>query len=334
MKALVLEEVKKPPVLKDWPGPKVGKGKVIVKLKAAALNRRDYWITQGLYPGIKCPVVLGSDGAGIIEETVDEVDASWKGKEVIINPSYNWGEREEVQRPDFKILGMPDDGTFAELIAVPQEQLFPKPGHLSWEEAAALPLAGLTAYRALFKRGKLKAGQTVVITGIGGGVASMALRFAVAAGAAVIVTSSSQAKIDRAVSTGAAAGFLYTADDYASKLKAEYEPVQLIIDGTGGDGFGSLIDIVAPGGRIVNYGATAGLAKEVELRKIFWKQLHLVGSTMGSPDDFSQMLDMVNKYQIKPAIHEVFPLGNGSDAFELMKVSSQFGKLVLSICDG
>ncbi|MGD8787225.1 MAG: zinc-binding dehydrogenase [Phycisphaerales bacterium] len=332
MKALVLDEMKKPPVLEDWADPKVEKGKVIVKLKAAALNRRDYWITQGLYPGIQCPVILGSDGAGIVEETGDGVDASWKGKEVIINPGYNWGEGEEVQSLDFKILGMPDDGTFAEAIIVPQEQLFPKPGHLSWE-AAALPLAGLTAYRALIKQGELKAGQTVVITGIGGGVASIALQFAVAAGATVIVTSSSQAKIDRAVSMGAAAGFLYTADDYASKLKAEYGFVQLIIDGTGGEGFGNLIDIVKPGGRIVNYGATAGLAGGIELRKIFWKQLHLIGSTMGSPDDFIQMLDMVNKYQIKPAIHEIFPLSKGSDAFELMKVSSQFGKLVLSMSD-
>ncbi|MGD2093779.1 MAG: zinc-binding dehydrogenase [Phycisphaerales bacterium] len=333
MKALVLEEVKKPPVQKDWPDPKVGEGQVVVELKAAALNRRDYWITQGLYPGIKCPVILGSDGAGVVEEAGDQVDADWKGKEVVINPGYNWGEREEVQSLDFKILGMPDDGTFAEAIIVPQEQLFPKPEHLSWEEAAALPLAGLTAYRALFKQGKLKAGQTVVITGIGGGVASIVLQFAVAAGATVIVTSSSQAKIDRAVSMDAAAGFLYTADDYASKLKAEYGSVQLIIDGTGGEGFGNLIDIVAPGGRIINYGATAGLAKGLELRKVFWKQLHLIGSTMGSPDDFNQMLDMVNKYQIKPVVHEVFPLGKGSDAFELMKVSSQFGKLVLSMCE-
>jgi zinc-binding alcohol dehydrogenase/oxidoreductase len=227
---------------------------------------------------------------------------------------------------------MPDDGTFAELIVISQEQLFPKPEHLSWEEAAALPLAGLTAYRALIKQGRLKAGQTVVITGIGGGVASIALRFAVAAGAAVIVTSSSQDKIDRAVSMGAAAGFLYTDDDYASKLKAEYGSVQLIIDGTGGESFGNLIDIVAPGGLIVNYGATAGVAGGVELRKIFWKQLHLVGSTMGSPDDFRDMLDMVNKYQIKPAVHKVFPLSKGNDAFGVMKVSSQFGKLVLSMC--
>jgi zinc-binding alcohol dehydrogenase/oxidoreductase len=332
MKALVLDEVKKAPVLKDWPDPKAEKGQVIVKLKAAALNRRDYWITQGLYPGIKCPVISGSDGAGIVEETGDEVDTAWKGKEVVINPGYNWGEREEVQCPDFKILGMPDDGTFAEAIVVSQEQLFPKPGHLNWQEAAALPLAGLTAYRALIKQGKLKTGQTVVITGIGGGVASMALQFAVAAGATVIVTSSSQAKVDRAVSIGAAAGFLYTADDYASKLRAEYGSAQLIIDGTGGDGFGNLVDIVAPGGRIVNYGATAGVSGGLELRKIFWKQLHLVGSTMGSPDDFRDMLDMVNKYKIKPVIHEVFPLSKGSDAFELMKVSSQFGKLVLSIC--
>ncbi|MHC4435938.1 MAG: alcohol dehydrogenase catalytic domain-containing protein, partial [Planctomycetota bacterium] len=141
MKALVLKEIKQPLVLQEMPSPKAGKDQVIVKLKAAALNRRDYWITQGLYPGIRCPVILGSDGAGT---------ANFKERQVIINPGYNWGGRQVAQSGDFKILGMPDDGTFAEEIAVPQEQLFVRPEHLSWEQSAALPLAGLTAYRALF----------------------------------------------------------------------------------------------------------------------------------------------------------------------------------------
>ena len=324
MKALVLEEVKQPLVLQERPSPKADKGQVIVKLKAAALNRRDYWITQGLYPGIRCPVILGSDGAGT---------ADFKEKEVIINPGYNWGQRQEVQSGDFKILGMPDDGTFAEQIAVPQEQLFAKPEHLSWEQAAALPLAGLTAYRALFKQGKLQSSQTVVITGIGGGVACIALQFAIAAGATVIVTSSSHAKIDKALAMGAAAGFLYTAEGYASQVNAEFGPVHLIVDGAGGDGYGELIDMVCPGGRIVNYGATAGMPGKLDLRKVFFRQLHLVGSTMGSPDDFAAMLDMVGKHEIRPVIDEVFALSEGNKAFEKMNVSSQFGKLVLQVSE-
>ena len=323
MKALVLNEVKQPLVLQERQSPKAGKDQVIVKLKASALNRRDYWITQGLYAGIKCPVILGSDGAGTTEQ----------GTDVIINPGYNWGERKQAQSDDFKILGMPDDGTFAEEIAVPQQQLFDKPEHLSFEQAAALPLAGLTAYRALFVQGRLQSSQTVVITGIGGGVACIALQLAVAAGAAVIVTSSSQAKIDKALAMGATAGFLYTAKGYASQVNEQFGPVHLIIDGAGGDGYGELIDVVCPGGTIVNYGATAGMPNKLELRKVFWKQLHLVGSTMGSPEDFAAMLDMVNRHKIQPVIDEVFALSDGNKAFEKMNVSSQFGKLVLRVSD-
>ena len=324
MKALVLNQVKQPLVLQERQSPKAGKDQVIVKLKTAALNRRDYWITQGLYPGIRCPVILGSDGAGITD--IDK-------KEAIINPGYNWGDRQEVQSSDFKILGMPHDGTFAEEIAVPQQQLFAKPEHLDWEHAAALPLTGLTAYRALFVQGRLQSSQTVVITGIGGGVACIALQLAIAAGATVIVTSSSQAKIDKAISLGATRGFLYTNEGYGSKVSEKFGPVHLIIDGVGGDGYGELIDMVCPGGRIVSYGITAGPSTKLQLRKVYWKQLHLIGSTMGSPDDFAAMLDLVNKHKIEPVVDEAFALSDGNKAFEKMNVSSQFGKLVLRISD-
>ena len=324
MKALVLNEVKQPLVLRERPSPKAGKGQVIVKLRAAALNRRDYWITQGLYPGIRCPVIPGSDGAGT---------ADFREKEVIINPGYNWGGRQEAQSDDFKILGMPDDGTFAEEIAVPKQQLFARPKHLSFEQAAALPLAGLTAYRALFKQGRLQSPQTVVITGIGGGVACIALQLAVAAGATVIVTSSSQAKIDKAIAMGATAGFLYTDEDYASQVKAEFGPVHLIVDGAGGNGYGELIDMACPGGIIVSYGITTGPSTKLELQKLYFKQLHLVGSTMGSPEDFAAMLDMVNVHGIEPVVDEVFALSDGNKALEKMNVSSQFGKLVLRVSD-
>jgi NADPH:quinone reductase-like Zn-dependent oxidoreductase len=322
MKALVLNQIKEPLVVEERPELKAGNGQVVVRLKAAALNRRDYWITQGLYPGMKLPIIPGSDGAGTVIQT---------GKEVIINPGINWGKSENVQNPDFKIIGMPDDGTFAEEIAVPEEQVYSKPQHLSYEQAAALPLAGLTAYRALFVRGKLQKGQTVVITGIGGGVACFAMQLAIAAGATVLVTSSSQVKIDKAISAGAAAGFLYTNEDYFAQLKEKFGPVHLIIDGAGGDGFGNLIDIVTPGGRIVNYGGTAGIPNKLELRKLFWKQLNILGSTMGSPKDFAAMLDFVSRHKIKPIVDEVFPLDQGNNAFKKMNAKSQFGKLVLSI---
>jgi len=318
-----MNKVKQPLVLQDKSNPKAGSGQVIIRLKASALNRRDYWITQGLYSGIRCPIILGSDGAG----TTDQ------GMKVIINPGYNWGDRQQAQGREFKILGMPDDGTFAEEIAVPKEQLFVKPEHLSWEQAAALPLAGLTAYRALFKQGKLQSSQTVVITGIGGGVACIALQLAVAAGSTVIVTSSSQAKIDKALDAGATAGFLYTTERYASQINEKFGPVHLIIDSAGGNGFSELVEMVCPGGTIVNYGITAGPSVKLELRKVYFKQLHIVGSTMGSPEDFAAMLDMVNKHKIEPMVDEVFTLSDGNKAFEKMNVSSQFGKLVLRVSD-
>ncbi len=333
MKALVLDKIEAGPAIQERINPKAQKGQAVVKLKAAALNRRDFWITQGLYPGMKLPVILGSDGAGIVTQTGDGVDPDLEGSQVIINPGYNWGQNQNVQSNEFRILGMPDNGTFAEEIAVPIEQLHSKPEHLSWEEAAALPLAGLTAYRALFVQGKHRSSQTVLVTGIGGGVASMAMQFAVTAGVTVIVTSSSQAKIEKAVSAGAAAGFIYTQDDYVNRLKDEFSPIHLIIDGAGGNGFNDLIDIVTPGGRIVNYGGTAGVPNKLEIRKVFWKQLHIVGSTMGSPDDFAAMLKFVSEYKIKPVIDEVFPLNDGKKAFEKMAAKSQFGKLVLSTGD-
>lgn len=323
MKALVLNEVKQPPVLQEMPSPKADRNQIIVKLRAAALNRRDYWIKQGLYPDVKYPVILGSDGAG----------TTYQGNEVIINPGFNWGDRQEAQGSDFKILGMPDDGTFAEEIAVPQQQLFPKPEHLSWEQAAALPLTGLTAYRALFMQGKLQSSQTIIITGIGGGMACIALKLAVAAGATVIVTSSSQAKIDKALDAGATAGFLYTTEGYASKVLEQFGPVHLVIDGAGGDRYGEFVDMACPGGTIVSYGTTAGPTTKLELRKVYRKQIHLVGTMMGSPDDFTAMVDMVNKHKIEPIIDEVFALSDGNKAFEKMNVSSQFGKLVLRVND-
>src|SRR6185436_10502176 len=166
-------------------------GEVVVTLRAAALNHRDVWIKTGQYAGLKWPCIPGSDGAGTVSGTGEGVDAAWKNREVIINPSFGWGDHEAAQGGQFTILGLPRDGTLAEKIAVPATQLAPKPSHLSWEEAAALPLAGLTAYRAVHARAKVQRGERVLISGIGGGVALFALQFAVATGAEVWVTSSS-----------------------------------------------------------------------------------------------------------------------------------------------
>ncbi|MDX1564617.1 MAG: alcohol dehydrogenase catalytic domain-containing protein, partial [Phycisphaeraceae bacterium] len=178
MKALRLKEPKSRPVLEEVEPPKPGAGQVVVELRAAAFNRRDYWITQGLYPDVQTPVTLGSDGAGVVLACGQGVDPAWVGREVILNPGLDWGEREQAQSPDFSILGMPTDGTFAEQVAVPATNLHDKPAHLNWDEAAALPLGGLTAYRAVAVQGRCAAGQTAMISGVGGGVATFALQFA------------------------------------------------------------------------------------------------------------------------------------------------------------
>jgi NADPH:quinone reductase-like Zn-dependent oxidoreductase len=175
----------------------------------------------------------------------------------------------------------------------------------------------------------MKEGETVLISGIGGGVATFALQYAVAKNASVYVTSSSQEKIDRAVALGAHAGFDYRSDDWPKQFMSEYGTADLIIDSAGGDGYAQLIEVAAPGGRIVNYGATAGPPGKLDLFKVFWKQLHLIGSTMGSPDDFAAMLELVTTYEIEPVIDEVFPLAEGNTALERMRDSKQFGKIVL-----
>lgn len=334
MKALTLKQIKSPLELEERPPLRTGSNEVVVQLKAAALNRRDYWITQGMYPGINPPVVLGSDGAGVVGERGSAVENDCSGREVIINPGWDWGDNERAQSESFRILGLPDDGTFATEVVVPQEYLHPKPEHLDWHQAAALPLAGVTAYRALFSQGELRPGETVLINGIGGGVATFALQFAVAAGANVWVTSSSQQKIDRAMEMGALGGFDYKDEQWWKKMSMQADAPNLIIDSAGGIGYGSLLNLAAPGGRIVNYGATAGPPEKLDLFKVFWKQLTLQGSTMGSPADFAAMLELVHKHKIRPVIDRVIPLAGGNEAIELMKTSPQFGKLVLSMTDG
>ncbi|MEQ9410730.1 MAG: zinc-binding dehydrogenase [Fuerstiella sp.] len=333
MKAVTLTAIKTPVELQDRSELTPDAGEVIVRLRAAGINRRDYWITQGMYPGIEPPVVLGSDGAGVVVRAAADVDPSWLNQEVIINPGLDWGPSQVAQGPDFTILGLPRDGTFATEVAVPVGQLHARPAHLTWHEAAALPLAGVTAYRALFSQGQLQPNETVLITGIGGGVATYALQFAVAAGATVWVTSSSEEKINRAVELGAAGGFNYKKEDWGRELVKTAGAPNLIIDSAGGPGYQVLLTVAAAGGRIVNYGATAGPPEKIDMFKIFWKQLRLQGSTMGSPADFAQMLKLVEQHQIRPVIDRVFPLSEADQAFQMMKSSPQFGNYLLSIAD-
>ena len=310
-----LEELK----LTELPDPVAQPGEAVVRLHACGLNHRDVWIRQGLYARIRLPCVLGSDGAGTVGE-----------RRVVIIPCYGWGKDPAVQSREFEILGMPRQGTMAEQIAVPESMLCDLPAHLSFAEGAALPVAGLTAYRSLVTRGGLQEGEHVLVTGIGGGVATLAMLFAQALGARVSVTSGSEEKLAKARALGAVAAVNYKEPGWDKALvKAAGGPPSLIIDGAGGDGLNDLISAAAGAARIVLYGATRMSPKKLDMARIFFKQLDLRGSTMGTDDEFRDMLKLIERAKIRPVVDRVLPLSQAIEANRLIEESAQMGKVVL-----
>jgi len=320
MKALVLEGKNQALQYKDVENVQPAEREVIVQLKAAALNRRDYFITQGLYPNIKFPCILGSDGAGL-----------YNNREVIINPNNNWGNNSNFQSKEYHILGLPKQGTLAEFVAVNPDRLIDKPSHLTWEQAAALPLAGMTAYRALFTKGQMRPDDKVLITGIGGGVALFAMQFAIASGAKVFVTSGSSEKIAKALEMGAAGGVNYRDDNWSQELAARAGGFDVILDSAGGESFIPLPKLCNPGGRIVIYGGTLGKIPEISPQIVFWRQLSILGSTMATDSEFKDMIHFVNKNKIIPVVDSIYDIKNGNAAFEKLAQSDQFGKIVINI---
>ena len=331
MRAAVLPEPGKPLEIREVPIPEPSTNEMLIKVLYASINHRDVWIQKGLYPGIRKGVILGSDCVGIVEKVGSEVDSAWIGKKVIVNPGIDWGPRREVQSSSFHILGNPTNGTFAEYVVVPAENVYQPPLHLSDEEAAALPLAGVTAYRALFYRGKVKEGETVLITGIGGGVALMALKMATTVTDKIIVTSSSREKIERAIELGASDGFFYTQEDWHKQLASKWGGVDVVIDGASGPNIAKIIDILNPAGRLVIYGQTAGRVEQLSTAKVFWRHLNILGSTMGSPSDFEEMLELWNTHKLKPVIDRLYSLDEINKAFEWMDNAKQFGKIVIKV---
>ena len=335
MKAVVLRELGGPANLRleEVAEPQPKAGEVLIKLKAAALNHRDVFIRTGQYAGIKLPIILGSDGAGEVIEVGADVDRSLVGKAVVICPSLDWGEDERAQGPNFRILGLPDDGTYAQLVKVPAANVFPKPPSLSFEDAAAIPLAGVTAYRALVTRAQVQAGETVLVPGIGGGVATFVLQFAKSLGARVLVTSGSDSKLARARELGAEGGVNYHHEDWVKQIAAlaGNKGVDVVIDSVGGETFASALEVIKPGGRIVTYGATTGAAKQIEVRRIFWKQLNILGSTMGTPREFAAMLELLGDNALRPVVDQIFPLAEAQAAHRRLEEAGHFGKIVLRI---
>ncbi|OMP68050.1 zinc-binding dehydrogenase [Domibacillus epiphyticus] len=308
-----------------------GIGDVVVRLKNASLNRRDVFITYGMYPGMNLPSILGADGAGVVYSVGDNVESLMVGDEVVINPGINWGPDINYNAPDFHVLGMPADGTFAEFIKVPSENVYRKPAYLSWMETAAIPLSALTAYRAVITRGDVKSGTVVFIPGIGSGVALFALQIAIARRARVFVSSSSDEKIARAKRMGAEGGVNYRSESWVKTLKEEMGSADVIIDGIGGETFKDLIHLAKPGGKIINFGATAGPVPELVLPRVFFKHLDIRGTTMGSPQEFADMLQLFEQHEIRPVIDKQFPLADAASALKYMEEGSVFGKIVLDI---
>lgn len=304
-------------------------GQVQVRIQYAALNHLDLYVMQqarrsaGLIGGADCSGIVTAVGAG--------ADPALVGREVLVNPGIDWGSNEEVQDDAFRILGADLNGSFAEYVVVPAENVFAIPSHLSLREAAALPMAAVTAYRALFTKGKIRAGEKLLITGIGGGVALFLLQFGLAAGAQVFVTSGSGDKIKRAKELGATAGFNYKDTGWVKAARDAAGGFHLVVDTAGGEGFAGLSELANPAGRIVVMGRTAGNITSLSPSVIFNKQLHLVGSLMGSNTDFRDMLDFVAKHRLMPLIDREFSLAQIDEAFRYMHTGSQFGKLLINV---
>ena len=324
MQAVIMHEFGGPAVLRpgEFPDPAAQSGWVTVALRASALNWHDVLVRQGRY-GSPLPHVIGADGAGVRTDT---------GEHVVVLPSLHWGDRDDAPGLSWEILGDHTPGTYAELVSVPNDCVATKPAGLSWTEAAALPLVGVTTYRALFVRGRLRSGESMLVIGAGGGIATMSIALAVAAGASITVTSSSTATIGRAVSEGARGGVLHTDADW---------PDQARVLSPGGAGFDLVLDPVGrwnesmralrPGGRLVVLGANAAQTAPMDVRAFYFGQFDLLGTTMGSSKDFAALLDMIDRCSVRaPVIDREFPLDRAAEAHEYLENERTFGKCVLT----
>jgi zinc-binding alcohol dehydrogenase/oxidoreductase len=317
VKAIRIHEDGGPEVLRyeDVADPEPRDGEVLVELRAASLNHLDVWVRKGL-PSVPKPRILGADGAGVIAGTDERV---------VINPGI-------MTNGKMHIVGETMDGTHAELIAIPRDYVHPIPGGLSFEEAAAFPLTFVTAYRMLATRARLQEGEWVLIWGIGGGVATAALSLAKALGAQVVVTSSSDAKLEQATSLGADVAVNHETDDVVAAVKeATGGGAHVVVESVGEATWRRTLDAVRPEGRIVVCGATTGPNPPAALHRVWWKQLSILGSSMGTPDDFQAVWELIDAGKARPVLDTVLPLAEVRAAHERLEAGAQLGKIVLSI---
>lgn len=320
--------------------PEPGPGEVRIRVRAAALNHLDVWVRRGR-PGAALGQahVLGSDAAGTIDRIGPSVTGLSTGQDVVLLPGVSCQHCEWCLRgtqsecPQYKLLGFQLEGTCAEYVLVPAANVAPKPAHLDWTEAAALSLAHLTAWRMLYTRADVQAGETVLIHGIGGGVALAALQWCGLTGATAIVTSSSDEKLARAARLGAAHGINYKSGDVAAevrKLTGE-RGVDVALDSVGAATLAASMGSVRRGGRIVTCGVTGGAKAELNLQQLYWNHISLLGSTMGSQEDYRRMLRLVAQAKLRPVMDRVYPLEQYCEAVQRMESGIQFGKIALTV---
>ncbi|MFC3419540.1 zinc-binding dehydrogenase [Salinicoccus hispanicus] len=311
----------------DMAVPEPRQGEVRIRLKTAGLNHRDLMVPDRHQPGDPA-LVLGSDGAGIVDAVGQGVKKLGQGDAVIVNPALGWNENSDAPPAGFEIVGLPDHGTFAEYIVVPEENAVLKPEYLSWQEAGAYALAAMTAYRALFTRGGVKEGTRVLIPGGTGGAGIYLIQFAKAAGATVYVTSRSQEKREKALELGA---------DFAIDSEADWddamngEKVDVVIESVGASTFNKALDQLRKGGTIVAFGASTGDTVNFNLRKFFYGQFNFLGSTMASTDELHDMLKFSEKHNIRPLIDRSHTLADFKAAFDYLESADMMGKIALTI---
>ena len=333
--AVVGTEPQEPPVrVMDVPRPRASGDWVVVRLERASLNRLDAMMLEqrtSEAPG----AILGSDGAGVVHELGPDVPASrgWAaGDHVIVSPSLHWGLDERFPSPEYEILGSPTHGTHAEYVAVPAANLHAKPQHLTWEEAASLPMAGLTAWRALVTRGRLAEGETVLVGAASSGVGTAAIQIAAAAGARVVAVTASGAKAAEALQLGAAATVDRTAADVADQLRAATGGghADLALDPTG-TLWGPFVANLRSAGRLVVVGKMAAAVATLDVQSVYWKQVDVLGSSMGSPRDFDALLAQVRARRWAPRVDSVFPLREIGAAYARLDAAERVGKVVLDV---
>ena len=326
MKAVRIHEDGGPEVLRyeDVPNPEPRAGEVLIGLRAASLNHLDIWVRRGL-PSVPKPRILGADGAGVVDALGEGVDGLSVGDRVVINPGLEHGAR-------ISVVGEHTDGTHCELIAMPAEQVFPLDASLSFEIAAAFPLVFETAYRMLVTRARLREGESVLIWGIGGGVASAAFEVARALGARTIVTSGSDAKLEQAREWGADVTVNHADGDVVTTVReAAGGGADVVVETVGEATWARSLAAVAPRGRVVVCGATSGPNPPAQLHRFWWKQLDVLGSTMGTRADFLGAYDLVRSGRVRIHVDRVFPLSEIRAAHERLEAGEQLGKIVLTI---